>query len=283
MVSEKDKMSEQHRIEVENLQRRIAELEVLDSKRRQTEGRLKEAEQLLQAVIDLAPDAYYLSDLKGTFIDGNKAAEKIIGYKKEELIGKSFLKLDLLSVKQIPKATDLLARNAIGKATGPDEFMLKRKGGSLVPVQISTVPIKMSSKTIVLGIVHDITETKKLEDTEEQFRFIFDNINDAIISLDETGRIDMVSARVKDIFGVKPEQVIGQNFTSLGVFNAKDMPKVMQMFGGVMKGDVPQLVVIEPKLRDGRVIKVEASTRIIKKGNTIERILVVVRDITGRE
>ena len=51
-----------------------------------------------------------------------------------------------------------------------------------------------------------------------------------------------------------------------------------------MPSDIPQLLVlVEPKPRDGRVVKVEASTRIIKKGNTIERILVVVRDITGRE
>ncbi len=50
----------------------------------------KNSEEKLKIVFDYAPDAYYLSDIKGTFIDGNKAAEDLMGYKKKELIGKSF-------------------------------------------------------------------------------------------------------------------------------------------------------------------------------------------------
>jgi len=49
--------------------------------------------------------------LKGKFIDGNKAAGRMIGYKKEELIGKSFLELKLISISDILKAVKLLAKN----------------------------------------------------------------------------------------------------------------------------------------------------------------------------
>jgi PAS domain-containing protein len=92
--------------------------------KKQAEEGLKDSEERLKILFDYAPDAYYINDLKGNFVDGNKAAERVIGYKKEELIGKSFLKLNLLTLADIPKAAKTLAKNIIGKPTGPDEFIL---------------------------------------------------------------------------------------------------------------------------------------------------------------
>ena len=59
------------------------------TERKQAEEELKGSEERLKILFDYAPDAYYIVDLKGKFIDGNKAAERTSGYKKEELIGKS--------------------------------------------------------------------------------------------------------------------------------------------------------------------------------------------------
>lgn len=50
----------------------------------------------LRFLFERGPEAYYLADLQGHFLDGNEAAEKMIGYPREELIGRSFLKLNLL-------------------------------------------------------------------------------------------------------------------------------------------------------------------------------------------
>jgi PAS domain-containing protein len=76
----------------------------------------KRDEEKFKIIFESAPDAYYINDLKGTFIDGNKQAERITGYSKEELIGKSFLKLKLLPKSQIPTAAALLAKNVLGKS-----------------------------------------------------------------------------------------------------------------------------------------------------------------------
>lgn len=131
------------------------------SERRETEIALKSSEERLKIIFESAPDAFYLSDLKGNFLDGNKAAEKIMGFKKDELIGKNFLKLKLLSAKDFPKAMKLIAKNVIGQKTGPDEFLLNRKDGSKISVEISTFPVKIKDKTIILGIARDITERKQ--------------------------------------------------------------------------------------------------------------------------
>jgi K+-sensing histidine kinase KdpD len=57
-----------------------------------------------------------------------------------------------------------LALNAAGKPTGPDEFVLDRKDGSEVQVEIRTYPVKIEGKTVVLGIARDITERKNAEE-----------------------------------------------------------------------------------------------------------------------
>ena len=127
-----------------------------------------ESDDLLKVLFEYAPDAYYLSDTRGKFLSGNKAAEALVGYRREELIGKSFVDLDLLPGGQIVKSLKLLALNAMRLRTGPDEFTLRRKDGSRVSVEILTRPVKVKGKTVVLGIARDITERKKSQDLLEE-------------------------------------------------------------------------------------------------------------------
>ncbi len=124
---------------------------------------LTDAEENFRTIFEYAPDAYYISDLKGNFINGNRAAECLVGYDRQELIGKNYMHTGILTGDQIPKAVWLLAKNAIGLPTGPDEFILKRKDGRNVTVEIMTYPVKLSSKAVVLGIARDITARKQIE------------------------------------------------------------------------------------------------------------------------
>jgi PAS domain S-box-containing protein len=155
---------------------RVANKELTEEieQRGTVEKQLRDSEALFKALFEYAPDGYYMSDLMGTFIDGNKEAERITGYKKEELIGKSFLKLNLLPVSQIPRAAKFLAMNSMNKPTGPDEFTINRKDGTQVSVEISTYPLTVQDKQLVLGIARDISQRKISEDEkthlEEQLR-----------------------------------------------------------------------------------------------------------------
>jgi len=124
---------------------------------------LEEFEDKFRILFYEAPDAYYISDLSGVLLDGNKSAEKLTEYKKEELIGKSFLKLKILPANQILKAAKLLTLNKLGRSTGPDEFILNTKNGNLVTVEISTYPTKINGRRVVLGIARDISKRLELE------------------------------------------------------------------------------------------------------------------------
>lgn len=181
------------------------------TERKQAEEELRNSEERLKILFESAPDAYYLTDLKGKFIDGNRAAEKVTGYKKGELVGKSFLEIKLLSKKQILKAGRLLVKNARGQATGPDEFILHQKDGTHIIAEIRTFPVKIKGKTLVLGIARDITDRKNAEkairESENRLKLAMEAARDGLFDWNmETG--DMYfSPRYYTMLGYEPYEM----------------------------------------------------------------------------
>ncbi len=132
--------------------------------RKKGEALLKSSEERLKILFEYAPEAYYLTDTKGTFIDLNRATEALTLYKKDELLGKIFFNFKLLSKNHVKKAAILLAKNALGLATGPDEMVIKRKNGEDVIVEVMTYPVIIGPDHLVLNIARDITERKRAQD-----------------------------------------------------------------------------------------------------------------------
>ena len=138
------------------------------TERKKVEEALRESEERLKLLFEFAPDAYYLIDLEGRFLDGNQIAEKISGYKKEELIGKNFFEVGFLAPDQIQKATTILEKNIQGLPGGPAELLLTRKDGSVVSIEISTYPVKIKNQIQILGIARDITERNRSEEEKRK-------------------------------------------------------------------------------------------------------------------
>jgi len=186
-------------------------------KRKQAEELVKNSEERLKILFESAPDAYYLTDLKGVFLDGNKAAIDLIGYKREELIGKSFFKLKILSAKGILKASKLLLKNIQGKGTGPDEFILNRKDGNQIPVEISTYPVKIKNKIVVLGIARDITERKQSEDDLRTTKDYLDNLinhaNAPIVVWNQEFIVTRFNHAFAHLTDYKADEVIGKKLS----------------------------------------------------------------------
>jgi len=245
---------------------------------------IKSSEERLKILFESAPDAYYLIDLKGTFIDGNKAAEKLIKYTKEELIGKNFLNLKLLSAKELTKASKLLLKSIQGKGTGPDEFTLNRKNGKKVSVEIQTYPVKIKNKTVVLGIARDITERKKAEvllrESEEQYRLLFNLLPYGGEVIDTNGRIIKCSPSTAQMLGYELSELIGKHITellapdSIHVFKQK-FPELLS--GKPMSADVCMIC------KDGTELNIlRAAQPIMNGSNKIESVLALNIDITER-
>ena len=266
----------------EKLQRDITE-------RKRAEEKLRDSEQRSRILFEYAPDAYYIVDLKGNFVDGNKAAEKLIGYKKVELIGKNILKLKLLSPTEIPNVAKALAKNIMGLSTGPDEFVLNRKDNSKVIVEVSTYPVKIEGKTLILGIARDITERKRadeaLRESEEKFRAISTSAQDAIIIVNDEGKISYWNNAAERIFGYSKEESMGKDLQNT-IIPQRFLGKFKEgftMFKTTGRGPVLGKIIELTSLRkDGTEFPIEMSISSVKikgKWNAIG----IIRDITERK
>lgn len=138
------------------------------TEQKNAEAELRDLAERLKVLFEFAPDAIYLTDTQGNLVDGNRAAEEMVGYNKAELIGQNFLTANLLSPDEMPKAAALLAENLHGRATGPEELTLIRKDGSQISIEIRTFPVKIKGQALVLGIARDISERKRAQQEQEK-------------------------------------------------------------------------------------------------------------------
>ncbi len=133
------------------------------TERKASEEAIRDSEERLKLLFDNAPDGYYLADLEGRFLKGNKKIEQITGYTNEEVLGKIFLEANFLPSDQVPKAKALLEKSRHGSPCGPEELVLTRKDGKAVTLEINSYPIKIKNQVQILGIARDISERKRAE------------------------------------------------------------------------------------------------------------------------
>ncbi|MCX8092828.1 MAG: PAS domain S-box protein [Candidatus Goldbacteria bacterium] len=267
-----DEMDKQILLDLRNiLQSRIAYDKI--------ENTVKESEEKFKMLFENAPDAYYINDLKGNFIDGNKKAEEITGYKKEELIGKSFLDLKLLDFKYIAKATTLLLENAKGKETGPDEIIINRKDGDKIAVEIITKPIKFKNQNLVLGLARDVTEKNKYINEIRKLHIAIEQSPDSIVITDINGNIEYVNPRFTEITGYTMQEAIGKNPRILksGKTSKEEYKKLWQIIlsGNIWRGEFCN------KKKNGELYWESAAIAPIKdKYGKIINFIAIKQDIT---
>ncbi len=243
------------------------------SKRKSVLESLKSSEERLKILFESAPDAFYLLDLKGVLLDGNKAAEDMSGYKREELIGKNIFKIDLLPKSELPKAVKSLKQNIQGKGTGPEEFNLIHKNGKLVPVENITYPVNIENKTVILGIARDITERKMaesaLQESEEKLRNIVESSTNVFYSHTPDHIITYISPQIEQFIGFSQEEALIKWIDLMSDDPINDTGYEITC-KAIATGKSQPAYELEMIHKNGKKVRVEArEAPIVKNGKTI--------------
>ena len=253
------------------------------TERKQMEEKLKESEEKFKILLENAPVGIYYNDFTGKFLYGNKRAEEITGYQRSELIGQSFLKLKILKTSQLPRAAALLAKNKMGKGTGPDMFVINCKDGSEKYVEISTRIIEVAGEKKVLGMVNDISGRKQAEEkivnSAKEWSETFDSMADGVSLHSSDFTIVNANRSLSNILNKTREELIGKKYFS--IFHDKDKPIAECPMKATLESKREKRAeIFEPKLDKWLSIY---TSPIINKDGQVVKIIHVVRDITKRK
>lgn len=131
--------------------------------------------EVLYRIFEFAPDAILLVDRSGRIVKANAQTERMFGYTRDELIGQN---VEIL----IPRR---LAERHIGYRSGYMEtpharpmgvgldLFGRRKDDTEFPVDIMLSPLEFENGKLVLGVVRDATERKRIEGQAEQAREMY--------------------------------------------------------------------------------------------------------------
>ena len=134
---------------------------------KKTQQKLKENEEKFRTITTSAQDAIVIINGDGKITFWNKAAERIFGYKDDEILGEKVH--ELLMSKEYDLSRVLNGLKQFGKkGNGPvigktQEFRAKKKNGEEFPVELSVSSISIQDRWHAVGIVRDITTRKQME------------------------------------------------------------------------------------------------------------------------
>ncbi|MFW9888803.1 MAG: PAS domain S-box protein, partial [Candidatus Thorarchaeota archaeon] len=169
---------------------------------------LKEQEEAMkkyQALFEETNDGVFIMTLEGFMIDSNAQGLEMLGYEREELLGRSYVEIIARSeVDDSSERFDILKQ---GESLPVYERIFKRKDGTLFPAEINVALISDDSgePLYLQSIVRDIsarkTAEKELMESEERLRRLIDTSPDAITVANLEGQFTMVSARTAILHG----------------------------------------------------------------------------------
>ncbi len=263
------------------------------ARREEAEEEIRRSEERYRTLVEDLPLGVYYSDFNGQFIYGNRKAEEIVGYKREELIGQKYLKLKILSPKEIIKAARLLALHRLGRGTGPDQFTLIRKDGSSCSVEVTTKVIAIGGHKVVMGLVEDMTERqqalKALQDSEARHRLLAENVSDVIWTTDLNLKPTYISPSVERLLGYSAAEAMALTMekvivpASAEVIRKALIEEIIAEKTGQTDPSRVRTLEVEAACQNGSTKYVEVRVIFLRdeKGQPIE-ILGVARDITAR-
>jgi two-component system cell cycle sensor histidine kinase/response regulator CckA len=173
---------------------------------------------LVEAVKDYG---IFMLDPAGNVSSWNPGAEKIQGYKAEDIIGQHFSCFYTAEDVAAGKPQRSL-QTALEEGRLEEEGLRLRKGGATfwAIVTITSILDPFGQHIGFANVTRDITERKQAEDllraSEERFRLLVEGVQDyAIIMLDPAGKVSTWNQAAERLTGYQAKDIIGQHFACL--------------------------------------------------------------------
>ncbi|MFX1436481.1 MAG: PAS domain S-box protein [Promethearchaeota archaeon] len=151
------------------------------TERKLAENKLRDSENKYRHLFTHSPFSIILINLKGIVVDCNPAIKQLLGYIKEELIGKRYDKLSFIHPKYLKQILENLRNVIKGESITLLDVQLKTKEGDYLWVNIQISLVTIGQEIYIQIIANNITEQKEAEaalrESEAQFHNALDRAN----------------------------------------------------------------------------------------------------------
>jgi two-component system CheB/CheR fusion protein len=236
----------------------------------------------LRGITDSAQDAILMMDPKGIISFWNPAAESILGYQREEAMGKNLHQL-LVPERYLaahhaafPEFLRTGRGNAIGKTV---ELHARRKDGREIPIDVSLSALSLDGEWHAIGIIRDISERKRAEKELRLMQFSLERASDAVYWLNPQAHIVYVNEAACLALGYSREELLALSIPDIDPLFPKG---VWTAFYEDVKKRGSKTFESQQRAKQGRVFPVEVTANYVEFDGQ-EYMFAFARDISERK
>jgi len=238
-----------------------------------------QAEERFRTLVEANPSAMLVVDAEGAIFLANARAERMFGYARDELIGRSVETLVPARFRSLHNAhREAYRRERQPRAMGVGrELFASRKDGTELPVEVGLSPMQTSEGDFVLASVVDVSERKQRELAAARQR-------DEMAHLSRVAMLGELSGSLAHELN-QPLSAILSNAQAAQRFLARDPPqldRVMEILADIVSSDKRAGAVIT-RLRS-LLRKEEAQHRPLDMDDVVQEVLALMRsDLLNRQ
>jgi len=245
------------------------------------------------AVVEAAPAGLAIVDTSGTLVFVNRETERLFGYSRDELVGRSVEMLVPARFRghhPAMQAGFLATPQARAMGAGRDLRGLCRDGTE-IPVEIGLNPIESHGVQFVVASIVNITERKRAEAalkreqdalrrSEDQYRALVDGVKDVIFALSADAAVTALNPAFEEVTGWARDEWLGKPF--VGLLHPDDVAEARDLIGIVLRGESRGAVRLRVRKRGGEYLIGEFRANVRRRDGEAADIYGIVRDITDQ-
>ncbi len=214
--------------------------------------------ELFEAIVGGSSDGFCMAARGGDCVLANARLCELTGYSRDELLAMGVR--DLFPAKH----QDLIQGTLTRGCPGPWRGEVLCKDGSALPVDVTGHPVEMEGRHLALVIFRDITpviaaETERAT-SEELFRTLFEQSNDAIFIHDLEGKFIRLNSKAMEIFGFTGDDP--DHLTVKDLHPESELENSRRQFAKFLQEGSVRFETLFQR-RDGTVFPAEVSSAII--------------------
>ncbi|WP_299791100.1 PAS domain S-box protein [uncultured Shewanella sp.] len=249
---------------------------------------LESANTRLSTILETAVDGFIIVDTAGVITQVNSAVCRLFGYKLDELIGEN-VSIFMPAHERHMHGSFLERFIRSGRdARNGRELMAQNRSGKLFPIELSVSRMTIENETMLLGLVKDLSDIKRKEvaalRTETILLATLEASQDALITIDITGRVQEFNDAACKLFGHRREQALGELLEDL-IFTdieRKSFKQGLQLFRQTGEGPaIKKSIEVMSVKRDGSAFPVEMKMIPVQLGDEI-LLTAFLHDISKR-